>query len=66
MLRELSTYQILSDEELERTYGNGAITLTFVTCFAIIAIVTVLIYKIYGAKTGDITLPGGFKFKFTT
>ena len=25
-----------------------------------------LIYKVFSSKTGDITLPGGFKFKFTT
>lgn len=66
MLEQIKEYTIIEDEELETTYGNGAVTLTFVTCFAIVAIVTVLIYKIYGSKSGDITLPGGFKFKFTT
>ena len=24
-----------------------------------------VIYKVYGSKSGDITLPGGFKFKFS-
>ena len=37
-----------------------------IAAFAVIAIVTVVIYKVFSSKTGDITLPGGFKFKFTT
>ena len=37
-----------------------------IASFAVIAIVTVVIYKVFASKTGDITLPGGFKFKFTT
>jgi len=66
MLEEIKEYQILNEEEKLKTYGTGAISVSLVTCFAIVAIVTVVIYKMYGAKTGDITLPGGFKFKFTT
>ena len=37
-----------------------------ITAFAIVAIVTIVVYKLYGSKSGDVTLPGGFKFKFTT
>ena len=29
------------------------------------AFLPVVIYKVYGSKSGDITLPGGFKFKFS-
>ena len=66
MLEELS-YKKLSKEEQKHKYGKGAeLGMGIVTAFAIIAIITVVVYKIYGSKTGDITLPGGFKFKFTT
>lgn len=66
MLEELS-YKKISKEEQKLKYGKGAeLGMGIVTAFAIIAIITVVVYKIYGSKTGDITLPGGFKFKFTT
>lgn len=66
MLNEIN-YQELSQEEQQISYGKGAeLGMGIVTAFAIIAIITIVVYKIYGSKTGDITLPGGFKFKFTT
>ena len=54
-------------EKQKECYGKGAsLGVGLVTAFGVIAIVSVIIYKIYGAKTADISLPGGFKFKFTT
>lgn len=66
MLNELS-YTTIPIDKQKISYGKGAeLGMGIVTAFAIIAVITVVIYKIYGSKTGDITLPGGFKFKFTT
>lgn len=66
MLNELN-YEIVSESRLNTYYGKGAdSTMGIVTAFAIIAVITIVIYKIYGSKSGDITLPGGFKFKFTS
>jgi hypothetical protein len=66
MLDEL-IYTKITEEKLNNIYGSGGeLGMGLVTAFAIIAIVTVVIYKIYGSKSGDVTLPGGFKFKFTT
>lgn len=66
MLNELE-YEELTKSEEEVFYGKGGGgALSLVTTFAIVAIVTIVIYKLYKSKTGDITLPGGYKFKFTT
>ena len=66
MLNEIDYHEI-SIENLIECYGKGAaLGVGLVTAFGVIAIVSVIIYKIYGAKTADISLPGGFKFKFTT
>ena len=66
MLEELK-YESIPMKKQKVKYGKGAeLGMGIVTAFAIIAIITVVVYKIYGSKSGDITLPGGFKFKFTT
>ena len=65
MLKELN-YIKVSKNNQKRCFGKGAAGMGIVTAFAVVAIVTIVIYKIYGSKTGDLSLPGGFKFKFTT
>ena len=65
MLNQLE-YQKVNLKRQYVSYGKGDMSMGLVTAFAVVAVVTIVIYKIYGSKTGDITLPGGFKFKFTT
>ena len=66
MLEEIN-YSEISLRQQQRCYGKGAeLGMGIITAFAIVAIITVVVYKLYGSKSGDITLPGGFKFKFTT
>ena len=65
MLEQLE-YQKVNLKKQYVSYGKGDMSMGLVTAFAVVAVVTIVIYKIYGSKTGDITLPGGFKFKFTT
>lgn len=66
MLEEIN-YSILAEEELKKHYGRGSeLGMGLVATFVIVAVVTVLLYKIYNSKSGDITLPGGYKFKFTS
>ena len=65
MLNQLE-YQKVNLKKQYVSYGKGDMSMGLVTAFAVVAVVTIVIYKIYGSKTGDITLPGGFKFKFTT
>lgn len=66
MLNEIN-YKILDEQELKEHYGKGSeLGMGLVATFVIVAVVTVLLYKIYNSKSGDITLPGGYKFKFTS
>ena len=66
MLNEIN-YNILDEQELKEHYGKGSeLGMGLVATFVIVAVVTVLLYKIYNSKSGDITLPGGYKFKFTS
>ena len=66
MLNEIN-YKILNEQELKEHYGKGSeLGMGLVATFVIVAVVTVLLYKIYNSKSGDITLPGGYKFKFTS
>ena len=66
MLKELD-YKKFDVSNYDYVYGKGAeLGMGIIAAFAVIAIVTVVIYKVFSSKTGDITLPGGFKFKFST
>lgn len=65
MLNEIK-YQIIDEKNQLQRYGLGAeLGMGLIAAFGVIAIITVVIYKVYGSKSGDITLPGGFKFKFS-
>lgn len=65
MLEQLH-YEKIGKRKQMISYGKGDMSMGLVTAFAVVAVITIVIYKIYGSKTGDVTLPGGFKFKFTT
>ena len=66
MLNEIS-YEIVDGSKLNQYYGKGAeLGMGVVVAFAVIAIITVVVYKLFRSSTGEITLPGGYKFKFTT
>ena len=55
MLEEIN-YSILDKEELKKQYGRGSeLGMGLVATFVIVAVVTVLLYKIYNSKSGDIT-----------
>ena len=65
MLNEIE-YQIIDKKKQLESYGLGAeLGMGLIAAFGVIAIITVVIYKVYGSTSGDITLPGGFKFKFS-
>jgi len=55
---------ILSDQELATITGGEPITMTAVMAILIIAVVTVIVYKLFISRTGQTTLPGGFKFEW--
>ena len=52
----------LSDLELKEIEGGEAITLAAVMAILVVALVTVITYRIFVSSKGNATLPGGFKF----
>lgn len=66
MLNEIK-YSLIDENTKMNTYGKGVeLGMGVVMTFAIVAIVTIVVYKLYQSNSGEITLPGGYKFKFTT
>lgn len=64
MIQDLK-YEQISDEEAKDIYGTGiALGFGLVATFGIVAAICVVIYKLFGAKKAEISLPGGFKFEF--
>ena len=53
----------LSSCELESTKWGEAISLAGVMAIMVIAIITVVIYKLYTSGDGTVQLPGGYKFQ---
>lgn len=58
MMRELSEYA------LSQVKGGEPITLTAIMTVLVIAVVTVIVYKLFTSKAGSTTIPGGFKFEW--
>ena len=57
-------YELLNDYALSKVTGGEAITLTAIMAVLIIAIVTVVVYKLFTSRQGSTTIPGGFKFEW--
>ena len=49
-----------------RSIIGGEITIAAVMAAMAAAIVAVVIYRLFMSDKGNVSLPGGFKFKFTT
>lgn len=56
-------YELVSDDELNNICGKSA-SAGLVAVFGVVGSICIIIYKLYGAKKANITLPGGFKFEF--
>lgn len=54
--------RILSDEELKQHYVGEAITLTTVMAVIAVAVVAVIIYRLFLSNEANVTIPGGWKF----
>lgn len=57
-------YQLLTQKEMENHYVGEAITLTSVMALIAIAVMAVVIYRIFRSSKGAITAPGGWKFSW--
>lgn len=57
-------YKTLSNYALSRVRGGEPITLTAIMAVLVIAIITVVVYKLFTSKQGSTLIPGGFKFEW--
>ncbi len=57
-------YELLTNYALSKVKGGEPITLTAIMAILIIAIVTVVVYKLFTSRQGSTTIPGGFKFEW--
>ena len=55
----------LSKQELSTHYVGEAITLSAVMAIVAVAIVAVVVYKLFLSKKGETSIPGGWKFSWT-
>ena len=57
-------YQIMSQEEMQNHYVGEAITLTAVMAIVAVAVMAVVIYRLFRSGKGGVTVPGGWKFSW--
>lgn len=56
--------KILTLEEMENHYVGEAITVTAVMAILTVAIMAVVIYRLFRSGKGGVTVPGGWKFSW--
>ena len=57
-------YEIMSSEELKNHYVGEAITVTAVMAILCVAIMAVVVYRLFRSSKGSATVPGGWKFSW--
>lgn len=55
-------YLPLTNEEMEQTFVGEAITLTAVMAIVSIAVMAVVVYRLFRSGKGAVNVPGGWKF----
>lgn len=55
-------YEILTKEECDAQKVGEAISLTTVMAIAAIAVMAVVVYRLFMSGKGSAAIPGGFKF----
>ena len=56
--------QILSSEEMANHYVGEAITVTAVMAILTVAVMAVVVYRLFRSSKGGVTVPGGWKFSW--
>lgn len=57
-------YTILSETEMSQTFVGEAITVTAVMAIVCIAVMAVVVYRLFRSSKGNVTVPGGWKFSW--
>ena len=58
------TQHLLTKEEMENHYVGEAITLTAVMAIVAVAVMAVVIYRLFRSSKGGVNVPGGWKFSW--
>ena len=58
------TYTLLSEEEMQNHYVGEALTLTAVMAIVAVAVMAVVVYRLFRSGKGGVNVPGGWKFSW--
>lgn len=54
----------MTEEELQNHYVGEALTVTAVMAIVTVAVMAVVIYRLFRSNKGGVTVPGGWKFSW--
>ena len=57
-------YQIMNKEEMQNHYVGEALTLTAVMAIVAVAVMAVVVYRLFRSGKGGVNVPGGWKFSW--
>ena len=57
-------YHLMSQKEMENHYVGEALTITAVMAVLTVAVMAVVIYRLFRSSKGGVTVPGGWKFSW--
>ena len=58
------TYKLLTQEEMSHHYVGEAITVTAVMALVTVAVMAVVVYRLFRSSKGGVSVPGGWKFSW--
>ena len=58
------TYKIMTPEEMAQQQVGEAITVTAVMAILTVAVMAVVVYRLFRSNKGSATVPGGWKFSW--
>jgi hypothetical protein len=57
-------YEFLTPKQMQNHYVGEGITIAAVMAIAAIAVMAVVVYKLFMSEKGNATVPGGWKFSW--
>ena len=57
-------YELMNQEEMENHYVGEAITVTAVMAILTVAVMAVVLYRLFRSSKGGVAVPGGWKFSW--
>ena len=58
------TYQLMNLEEMKNHTVGEAITVTAVMAILTVAVMAVVVYRLFRSQKGGVNVPGGWKFSW--